>query len=430
LELEFHPKQGLAWKSKSKITLCCSGIQGGKTTVGALWAITQSTYCGKDDNAIIAAPTYKILNQSTLPTFFKFAAGKGTYSKVDSVFKFKNGSTAYIRTSTDPFSVEGITNVKWIWLDEAGMCKYMFWINLEGRAARTGAPIMCTTTPYGINWPYQHLIKPFKSGERTDINYLEWLSVDNPTFPREEYDRQKQILDPRTFRRKYMGMSERMEGLVYELSDDNYAEHLPENIAIRYYAGVDWGFSEGHEFAILVRGITNDGFKYDVHELKAAKMDPQQQVMACKALQKSYNIETFYCDPARPDMIAALNKEGIRAIGFHVGKEAYKPLLPSIQKHYELIKSGRYKIIKENCPNLLDEYETYHWPESKDGKEVKEVPVAVNNHILDAARYITIGTMHVQERAMPREIVSQRYPHIDTWNPKVKSKQKRSWDSY
>jgi len=54
----------------------------------------------------------------------------------------------------------------------------------------------------------------------------------------------------------------------------------------------------------------------------------------------------------------------------------------------------------------------------------------VNDHLVDCSRYLTIGTMHVQERAMPREIVSQRYPHIDTWNPKVKSKQKRSWDSY
>jgi phage terminase large subunit len=430
LELEFHPKQGRAWKSESKVTLCCSGIQGGKTTVGALWALRQTSKgWGKGDTAIIGAPTYKILNQSTLPTFLKFASGRGTYQKSDQTFTFNNGLVAYLRTSTDPYSVEGIQNVRWIWLDEAGMTKYNFWINLEGRAARTGAPIICTTTPYGLNWPYHHLIKPFKEGERDDVEYLEWVSIENPSFPMEEYERQKKILDPRTFRRKYMGLHERMEGLVYELTEDNTIEAFSLPRGTRFFAGVDFGFAEGHEFALVVRAVAPDGFCYEIDEYKEAGLDPTRQVALCLAKMRTYNIEMFYCDPARPDLISMLNTGGVKAMGFHVGKENYKQVVPGIQKHNELIRSAQYKVFRGRCPNLMDEYETYHWPEIEEDRQVAEKPVAINDHLMDAARYCTVGTMHTRIKQEPVAIHSARRPHIDMFDPRKTSKKSVRWDS-
>lgn len=431
LKIKLHPKQSDAFYSEKKVTLCCSGIQGGKSTVGAVWFISQAAkYNGFGHSMIIGAPTYKILNQSTLPTFLQWAHAYGTYNKVDQEFNFFNGPKAYFRTSTDPYSVEGITNVRAIWLDEAGMTKYLFWVNLEGRAARTNAPLFLTTTPYGMNWPYHQLIKPFREGKREDIGYHEWLSVDNPTFPIEEYERQKRILPPRVFRRKYMGIHERMEGLVYELNQDNYADVCTLPKSTRYFAGVDWGFAEGHEFGIVVRAITLDGYRFEVDEFKAAGLDPQQQIDACKAKARIWNIERFLCDPARPDMISMANKAGLRAIGFHVGQEAFKPLLHGINKHYELIKSGKYKIWRAQCPHLMDEYETYHWPEFHDDKEPKENPVAINDHLVDCIRYLTVGTMNVFVKEPPKHVISQRFPTRDFWDPARKTKKQKNWDAY
>lgn len=432
MELEFHPKQGEAWNSRQKITLCCSGIQGGKTTVGALWALKQSAKWGKGSSAIIGAPTYKILNQSTLPTFFKYAAGRGIYQKSDQIFKFNSGLTAYIRTSTDPYSVEGIQDVRWIWLDEAGICKYAFWINLEGRAARTNAPILCTTTPYGMNWPYHHLIKPLRDGERNDVAYYEWLSIDNPTFPREEYERQKRILDPRTFRRKYMGIHERMEGLVYELTDDNFCDPkaLPANT--RFFGGVDFGYTDGHEFAVVIRGVTVDGFHYEIDEFRQAGLEPSKQILLLQAKMRTYGVEMFYCDPSRPDMIAELNKAGVTSIAFHTAKNNYKPVLAGINRHIELIRSGRYKIFRGKCPSLCDEYETYHWPSAEDGTVSSENPVKVNDNLMDAVRHVTVGTMNIkikEERNFG--LYNQKFHEIDAFNPQKKSRRKESdWNSY
>lgn len=428
--ISLHRKQGEAFESNSKITLCCSGIQGGKSTVGALWALKNSFGWDNGDAAIIAAPTYKILNQSTLPTWLRYAGRFGHYNKADQEFIFHDGFKAYIRTSTEPDSIEGIQNVRWIWGDEAGKLKYQFWINAEGRAARTNAPLFLTTTPYGLNWLYQSLIKPFKDGERSDIAYFEWLSIDNPSFPKEEYERQRLILDARTFRRKYMGLHERMEGLVYELSSDHRMRSISLPPNTRYFASVDWGHSEGHEFAISVRGITLDGFQYAVDEFKQAGLDPNQQVEACRAKKSIWNIELFGCDPSRPDMISLLNKTGCRAMGFHEGQENYKPLIAGITLHTALLRSGKYRLFEDRVPHMCDEYETYHWPEFQEDKIAKEEPVKMNDHLMDCERMLTVLTKNIVIRGAQELFLGAKLPHIDNFDPRKPSKKKKNWDSY
>lgn len=382
-------------------------------------------------NFIVGADTYKTLSQSTVPTLLKFTnQGLGTYNQGRQEIDLKGGGKIYLRTSTDPWSVEGIQDCAFAWVDESGKCSKLFQINILGRVARLQGQVLYTSTPYAMNWLYHDVEKPFLAGKRADIKLIRFSSADNPSFPREEFERQRQILDPKMFRMKYMGIHERMQGLVYELSDDNFSEPFKLPNQTRFFAAVDWGFAEGHEFAILVRAITLDGFRYDVDEFKGSGMDPQQQIDTCRAKAKTWNIERFYCDPARPDMIAMANKAGLHATGFHVGQEAFKPLLHGINKHYELIKSGKYKIWRSHCPHLMDEYETYHWPEYQEDKETKENPVAINDHLMDCVRYLTVGTMNIFIKEPPKKVISQRFPHRDFWDPSKKTKQQKSWDSY
>lgn len=109
-------KQDQAIFSKKKIVILATGIQFGKTTVGALRTkLAMHKHRDESDNFLITAPTYKILQQATLPEFLRVMKGLGEYSKGDAVFKMYNGGTAYFRTGTDPDSVVGITNVRHCW---------------------------------------------------------------------------------------------------------------------------------------------------------------------------------------------------------------------------------------------------------------------------------------------------------------------------
>jgi hypothetical protein len=68
-----HGVQSPALQSSHPITLLATGIQFGKTTVGALWMkIQMHTHTSSDDNFLVVAPTYKILQQSTLPPLLRY----------------------------------------------------------------------------------------------------------------------------------------------------------------------------------------------------------------------------------------------------------------------------------------------------------------------------------------------------------------------
>lgn len=410
-----------------------AGIQGGKTSFGALATTKQIGILRKihpECNFIVAADTYKTLSQATVPTLMKFTRMIGNYNQGKQEIDLKGGGKIFLRTNTDPDSVEGIPDCAFAWIDEAGKCSKLFQVNVLGRVARLKGKVLYTSTPYALNWLYTDVEKPCLSGDRKDIKVIRFSSADNPSFPKDEFERQRAILDPKTFRRKYMGLHERMEGLVYELTDDNYMEPRQLPKGTRIFAGVDFGFTEGHEFALIIRAITPDGFHIDIDEFKQAGLDPAQQAMLCRSKMDVFHVEQFYCDPARPDMIATLNKAGCSAMGFHIGNESFKQIVPGINKQIELIRSGRYKIIKGACPHLEDEFETYHWPEYVEGRPDKEVPIKLNDNLMDALRYLTVGTMNLKLVQEAKPFVSRAYHTIDRFDPTKATKAKRSWEAY
>lgn len=409
----------------------CAGIQSGKTTFGSLATMKKVKECREKFgpcNFLVTADTYKTLHQATIPTALKIFRKLGKYKAGDSEIALKGGGTIFFRTGTDPWSVEGIPDVAFAWMDEAGKCSRLFQINVLGRVARLQGQVLYTSTPYAMNWYHHDVEKPCLNGSRQDIRFIRFSSMDNPSFPKEEFERQRQQLDARIFRMKYMGMHERMQGLVYPGAHELVTEDFVWTPKTKVFAGVDFGFAEGHEFALVIRAIQEDGRVIDFDEFKSAGLDPTEQVSICLAKQKTYNIQSFFCDPARPDLIALMNKNGLRAQGFHIGREAYKQIVPGIQAHTTLMKSGKY-LIHKRCQHLLDEYETYHWPENQEDKEAKEVPVAINDHCLDAARYCTIGTMHVEIKKesvyTPRKFLKR-----DFFDPRKKTKSNKSWDAY
>ena len=67
-------KQERAIFSEKRIVIAATGIQFGKTTIGAVRTkIAMHRFTDKSDNFIIAAPTYKILSQATLPAFLQIS---------------------------------------------------------------------------------------------------------------------------------------------------------------------------------------------------------------------------------------------------------------------------------------------------------------------------------------------------------------------
>jgi len=381
-------KQQRAIFSDKPIIIAATGIQFGKTTIGALRTkIAMHRFTQRDDAFIVAAPNYKIMSQATLPAFLKIMDGFGEYKEQKAEFHMYNGGICYMRTGTDPDSVVGITNVRHIWGDEAGKYSLYFHENLQARASFKEAPICYTTSPYTLNWVYKDYIR-LRMKDPNSLEELELIqarSNENPYFPQKEYERKKASMDPRRFNMIYGGQFSKMEGLVY----DNFNEelHICDPIIFgndtRFIAGVDWGYTAPACIAVLAL-TPNDGV-YLVTEFYKSGQTIGNLVDAAKRLEAIYGIERFYCDPASPANIAEFSKAGMTAL------PADNDIRPGVDALYELIQTDKFKVFRGKAPHFIDEISLYHYATDEDIPENKDVkergPVKQDDHAMDAVRY-------------------------------------------
>lgn len=340
------------------------------------------------DAFIVAAPTYPIMQQATLPTFLEFCGSLGHYHKGDKVFETYWGAYVYFRTSTVGDSVVGIRRTRHVWLDEAGLMPLYFWENIQGRAAPLEASIDITTSPYSLNWVYKELIKPSLKGARDDVLLVQATSKENPYFPDEEYERRKQTMDPRRFKMMFGGDWGRREGIVYDCFDEDENIIEPSELPakqLRVFAGVDWGYT--HQFSVFIFAVDPDTMDhYVISNVSKSRLTLSEIKNLVSSLTKIHKVELWACGPDQPGYIKELNRiPGVTATA------AINDILPGITYCYELIKSRKLKLLRGRARYVEDEIEVYHFPEPKDeshDKDEKEpLPVKRDDHAMDAMRY-------------------------------------------
>lgn len=431
----FSEKQARAIECNKRILLVAAGTQYSKTTIGAIrMKLANCRHTDPSDAFIITAPTYKILQQSTLPPYLRLMDGWGKYEKKDEVFRLFTGGSVYFRTETDPDSIVGITNVRHIWGDECGKYRLYFWENMQARADFRRATIDLTTSPYSLNWVYKELIKPFKAGKRQhDLEVIQAASWENPYHSLADPIKREQVrstMSEHRFLSLYGGEWSKMVGLVYDCFDEDQNQIEPFDLPIgtKFYGGIDWGYT--HPFVLLIRAITPDGRHYQVSEFYKTGLTVPDQMKIAKQKAQVFGVECFYAGPDRPENIAFFNANGVTT------QPANNDVQTGIGLHYELIKTRQFKIFKGSSPHSLDEYEVYHYPEPEDlgpDENAKDPnPVDQQNDCCDAARYLTIMTYKKGEgKIRPKNPTEERkvYNHLtelDKYFESLKKKKRAS----
>ena len=377
--IELHSFQDQAIFAKERFVALVAGLQSGKTIAGCIWARKMMVEFPKNDG-LIAAPTYKILTQSTLPKFFEINPDlKKYFKKGDGVIEIPNRGKVYIRSTDNPNVIEGMT-LRWIWADEAGQMKLDAWINFQGRLSILEGELFITTTPYTLNWLYTDLYQKAKDNVQ-DYKVVQFRSKDNPYFPDEEYDRVKGTMDSRTFRRRYDGLFENMEGLVYQDFVPNMHTKNPEpQLKMKeFICGIDWGYN--HPTAIIVIGVDSDGGYWIVDEYYKSGKTTAELIEKMNFFKDKYKIRFWYADPAEPDRIEEMRRSGLNSREVNKSKGSVRI---GIDKLSELFKTNRLHI-GHKCIHVLDEISTYHYPDPDSDK--REDPVKENDDAMDAIRY-------------------------------------------
>jgi hypothetical protein len=166
---------------------------------------------------------------------------------------------------------------------------------------------------------------------------------------------------------------ESLEGLVYP----SFAEQVGVDDAPaggRALGGIDWGFR--NPFAALWGRLTVGDVLYLTDE-RYVRGKPLHEHVA--ALPRNV---TWYADPAGAQEIAGCRTAGL------VVRRGTNDIRAGIAAVHARIQTGRLKVVKRRCPNLLAEAKLYRYPTRRDGQAASEVPIDDHNHALAAVRYL------------------------------------------
>lgn len=386
--LTLHEHQQRVIASKARFIGCISGIRGGKTTIGAVWLlaqINQDRESGKFGDYLICAPTNKILDQSTLPKFKEFFPSDwGTWKEQKSYFELnwnRPGTNEpcriFVRSMDEPNSIEGMDCLS-AWMDEVGQMKAQSWINVQGRLSVQQGRCILTTTPYAVNWFFKEVYK--KKDVDQDYDIIMWSSIDNPAFPKEEFERAKKSLPKAIFERRYLGKFTRLEGLVYPEFDSEFHIIEPFDIPDNWlrFAGLDFGRSNPNAIVCVAQDPDSNNF-YVYKEFYRS----ETLLKTISDYLHSANLSYVLADTQSAQLIAELQQfYGNRNV-----KEADKNIDVGVERLRSLLQEGRIKFFRDRCNNLITEIEQYHYATPNPDKVQQDKPVAKDNHAVDALRY-------------------------------------------
>ena len=397
--MPLHPFQKEMLSSSCRFNAAVAGTGGGKTVCGAVWCIRQIERAIRDYGkcmGMIIAPTYKVLERATIPCFISALQGtklQGVYKAARNFYELPNNwGRIWAQGADNEGGLEG-GQFDFVWGDEGGQFRKKVFDAIIGRTGAKEAPILITTTPYGLGALFEWY-KKWQSGDK-DYNIITFASIANPAYPKTEFERAKRSMTPEKFRERYLGHFLRLEGLVYpKLQDCLIQANTDEILTLlslpgKNVGGIDYGWND--PFCALAAKIpsqtSNDG-KWIAHTAyvwyERYKSETPLEDHA-NHLPKVPGQSILWFSEHVPENIMKLKKGGFRV------KKAKKAILPGIDVTNSRFYSNTMKIIENRCPALCTEGQQYVYEANRDDEIIGDKPVDKDNHAMDALRYMIMG---------------------------------------
>ena len=294
-----------------------AGRRGGKTLCAA-WEVLfyclypeqfhRDAYGKENDNPLWVWATskdYKVLRPALLTlrkviTEAGMSIGKDVKENRGAMtFEFPNGSLIEFKSSDDPQSLRG-AGLDILWMDEAAFIRSEEpWQVMRPALSDKQGLLITTTTPDGKNWFFEEF---WNKDAIADPNQgrVEYRSIDNPYFPKREWEYTKQRYHPLLFAQEYMAAFDSMAGR--DLAGDWLHYYTEEDLPrtadgtlqkLRKYMGVDPAVSmsgKGDRFVISVVGVSDNNQVFLIDQY-AAKIPFVEQLEKIQEYYLRYNPE-------------------------------------------------------------------------------------------------------------------------------------------
>lgn len=404
LDITPHPGQWRVWKSQARFVAMIAGSQSGKTSFGPLWLWREIREQGPGDYLAVTS-SFPLLKLKMLPEFLRLfdqTLHLGTWRSGDRVFEYHDKKTRVIfGTASHPESLESAT-ARGGWLDECGQDDFRLgsWEAINRRVTLHQGRLLLTTTPYNLGWLKQQVYDRWAAGDR-DYDVIQFESIENPLFPRDEFERLRRTLPTWKFDLFMRGLLARPAGLIYGDFVDAYREEgghkvHPFDLPPEWprYGGLDFGGVNSARLVAAHDPAANVYYLY-AENLEGGKTTAEHAAAAA-ALVAGTNLIGWWGgsgseDQQRWDWAAA-------------GVMVYEPYLSTaagtnldgiveagLDRVIALFKARRLYIF-DSCAGLLDELGTYRRELDPLVQEpTKKIKDKANYHRLDALRYLVQG---------------------------------------
>ena len=359
----------------SKRYLVAQGGMRAAKTYSMLMLIISWCQANADKVATVASMSYPHLSRGAIRDFQTIMKAADIWeperwNQSSKIYTFGNGTILEF-ISVDNMSAHGPAR-DLLFVNEANDMDFQTFQNL---AFRTTGKVIIDYNPTHEFWAHQ-LVKD----ENDNADFIILTYKDNealaPSIRKAiESRRPKPGEEPSNWWTVYgLGQIGSLEGNVY--SGWTPISEVPSDYVLRRY-GVDFGFSNDPTAIVGVYENENGDIILDEKLCKTKVLTPQL-VSIIKELPDGL----YVCDNARPEIIAELQANGIRAIPCN--KTAGEKLNGK-RYNIELVQRRQIKYTSRS-KELEREYLSYAWRKKKTGEYIDE-PQDGNDHIMDAIAY-------------------------------------------
>lgn len=391
MRINFHPGQERAMKSEARFVVILAGVQGGKTCMQPDWLYREICEKGEGDY-IVGSATFPLLGLKLLPEFqnlfcniLRWGVYKDDRMGNRIIQSNHDKSRIIFFSATNPEAMESAT-AKAAVLDEAGQKNFRqgTWEAVQRRLSLSRGRCLFGTTLYQLGWLKTECYDRAIAGDK-DFEIIQFDSTENPMFPPEEYQRQKQLLPKWKFDMFYRGRYSRPVGLVF----DNFSEE--DDVIDRFEIPKEWFIYVGHDFgaanpaAMFYAQDPGTGQFYAFREyLPGPGRSVYEHVQEFKKITSGYNvIQRSGGNWTTEDEI----RQAYTAQGWHITKPKWK----DPQQQYELVYAmhALHKIkVFRDLRNYLDQKMTFSYELDDRYQPTDKYDDEASMHALAAERYL------------------------------------------
>lgn len=407
LPYSLKPWQKAVSRDPHRFKVICAGRRSGKTLLGCdflilkaattpnslCWLVGQ-TYQSAQDAA------WPLLKANLQPLFKHGLIRKVNES--DLLIRFAGDGQLQLKGADKADTLRG-TKITALVVDEYASMRENVWEEvLQPATSDLRAPVYFTSTPKGFNHFYALAEKEGKHDPDTGaLLHPDWKSwhiktSEAGTVPLEEVERARRDMDPRVFRQEYEASFESFGGQVFtDFSRSRHvaAEPIKYMPGQEFVVGMDFGWSSP-TVAILgnIDAQENVSFFAEIARRETPVAFIGKEV---KQAVPNATPSLIGCDPAGAAKSESMGYDCVTELRQIFGYEAvrYVANFPGIiQGGINLVRKWlrNDKIrISPACTNLIRAFESYRYPDPKDGI-TSELPLkdGFADHYIDAVRYL------------------------------------------